>query len=559
MIGSFKQMDKKRQAFDAKKPSADYSHPFFQSPILPVFGSALSGMLLALSFPGYGNSTLVFAALIPLLFSVQSASVKKAAWLGLLSGFVFFMMSLSWLQNLTGMVSGAGLKVSALFGYVVLALYCALYCIPFAITAALGIQQWAGKNLRSNVRLMFALTMVWVGFEYLRGVLFTGFPWNPLGVTQYANATIIQVAEWGGVHMVSAYIVWMNVGLYITFRQYTHGNRTKKYRPHYELMIGLLPVALSVAHGINLLLNGPMPSNSVTVALVQPNITQSDKWDAAKDQDVRERLEELTSTATRLKGLDVIIWPETAIPDFLRPRGNRVSYNMVDRLASQGTPILVGTMDYSELEGKTTYYNSSILVGTDGLEIAKYDKQHLVPFGEYVPFPKLMGKFTPVEIDFGHGTGSTVFPLKNKAPFSVLICFEDTVAPLAVNATRAGARWLVNQTNDGWFDPSAQSEQHLAHAVFRCVENRMPMARCCNTGITCTIDAYGKINRKLDPLTKGFTTVSLNPRPAGLEQTFYTQHGNAFGKASLIAGATVLFVLRSNSRKRRKKDETKES
>ena len=193
MLGSFKQMDKKRQAFDAKKPTAEYAHPFFQSPILPIFGSVLSGIFLALAFPGYGKSTLVFAALIPLLFAVQSASVKKAAWLGLLSGFVFFMISLFWLQNLTAMVSGAGLKVSALLGYIVLALYCALYFVPFAIAASLGIQQWAGKSLRSNVRLMFALTMVWVGFEYLRGFLFTGFPWHPLGVSQYANATIIQV------------------------------------------------------------------------------------------------------------------------------------------------------------------------------------------------------------------------------------------------------------------------------------------------------------------------------------------------------------------------------
>ncbi len=557
MIGSFKEMDKKRQAFDAKQPTAQFTHPFFQSPVLPVFGSMLSGMLLALGFPGYGNSTLVYAAMVPLLFAVQSASVKKAAWLGLLSGFVFFMMSLSWLQNLTGMVTGAGLKASALLGYAVLSIYCALYFVPFTIAAALGIKQWVGNDLRKNIRFMFALTMVWVGCEYLRGFLFTGFPWNPLGVSQYANPSIIQIAEWGGVHMVSAYIVWMNVGIFITFRQYTHGTRARKYRPHYELMIGILPVALSVAHGIGILFNKAEFHETVNVALIQPNIAQSDKWDVRKDQEIRERLEELTSAAARLTGLDIIIWPETAVPDFLRPRGNRISYDLVDRLVSEGVPLLVGTMDYTTLEGRTTYYNSSILVGTDGLEIAKYDKQHLVPFGEYVPFPKIMSKFTPVEVDFGRGGGSTVFPLEDKASFSTLICFEDTVSTLAVNATRAGARWLINQTNDGWFDPSAQSEQHLAHAVFRCVENRIPMARCCNTGVTCIIDAYGNVTRNLDPLTKGFTTGLINPRPEGLEQTFYTEHGNAFAKVSLIAGATVLFVLRSNNRKQRKKDADK--
>jgi apolipoprotein N-acyltransferase len=552
MIGSFKEMDKKRQAFDAKRPAPQFTHPFFQSAALPIFGSLLSGVLLALGFPGYGNSTLIFAALVPLMFAVQSASVRKAAVLGLLSGFVFFAMSLSWLQNLTGMVSGAGLKASALLGYVVLALYCALYFIPFSITVSLGTKQWAGNNLRKNIRLMFALTMVWVGSEYLRGFLFTGFPWNPLGVSQYANPAIIQIAEWGGVHMVSAYIVWLNAGIFITFRQYTHGTRTQKYRPHFELMIGILPVALSVAHGIGILFNQPQFYEGVNVALIQPNITQSDKWDAEKEQEIRERLDELTSAASRLIGLDLIIWPETAVPDFVRT--SRTSYDLVKRMTAQGTPLLVGTMDVTYSKTGKTYYNSSVLFGEDGEEIAKYDKQHLVPFGEYVPFPKIMSKFTPVDVDFGHGAGSTVLPLQGKASFSTLICFEDTVAPLAVNATRAGARWLVNQTNDGWFDPSAQSEQHLAHAVFRCIENRIPMARCCNTGVTCLIDAYGTIKRNLDPLTKGFTTGTLTPRPVGLEQTFYTRHGNAFAKVSLIAGATVLFVLRSNERKRRKKD-----
>ncbi|MEA2067635.1 MAG: apolipoprotein N-acyltransferase [Verrucomicrobiota bacterium] len=553
MIGSFKEMDKKRQEFDAGRPAVNFTHPVFQSPFFPIFGSILSGVLLALGFPPFGNSTLIFAALVPLMFSVQSASTKKASLLGLLSGFVFFMISLSWLHNLTGTVEGIGMKFSALLGYAVLALYCALYFIPFAITVSLGTRQWAGANLWKNIRLMFALTMVWVGSEYVRGFLFTGFPWNPLGVSQYANSPIIQIAEWGGVSIVSAYIVWMNAGLFITFRQYTHGTRARKYRPHFELMIGILPVALSVAHGINILFNQPGFHDSINVALIQPNIPQGEKWEDSMDQEIRDRLEELTSAAMRLDGVDLMIWPETAVPDFVRT--SRDSYDLVKRMTSGGTPLLVGSMDVTFSESGRTYHNSSMLFGRDGKELGKYDKQHLVPFGEYVPCPGLMRKFTPIDVDFGPGPGSTVLPLKGNASFSVLICFEDIVAPLAVNATRAGARWLVNQSNDAWFDPSSQSEQHLAHAVFRCIENRIPMARCCNTGTTGTIDAYGKVERNLAPRTKGFTTGQLQPRPVGLEKTFYTRHGNAFAKVALLAGATVLFVLRSKGRKKREKDD----
>jgi apolipoprotein N-acyltransferase len=553
MIGSFKEMDKKRKAYDKKRPVLKLDHPVLKSPWLPILGSILSGVMLALSFPGYGNATLIYVALVPLMFSVQSASVKKASWLGLLSGFVFFMMSLSWLGNLTSKVEGIGLQLSALLGYAVLALYCALYFIPFAITVSLGTQKWAGDNLHKNIRFMFAVTMVWVGSEYLRGFLFTGFPWNPLGVSQYSNPSIIQIAQWGGVSVVTAFIVWMNASVFITFRQYIQGTRLQKHRPHIELMIGVLPVALSIAYGMNILLNRPPVFEAVKTVLVQPNIEQAAKWDDAMDQEIRDTLARITSTAEKIEGVDLIVWPETAIPDFLRSTRDRTSYEMVDKLVQKGTPILVGTMDYTINEGHRTYFNSSILVSTNGTEMGKYDKQHLVPFGEYVPFPGLMRKFTPVELDFGRGEESSLLSLPGKAPFSVLICFEDIVPSLAVEATRAGARWLVNQTNDAWFDPSAQSEQHIAHAVFRCIENRIPMVRCCNTGVSGAIDAYGNIDRKLKPRTAGFAVATIAPRPVGMEQTYYTRSGNMFAKVSLLAGATVFFVLRSNTWKRRRK------
>lgn len=521
------------------------THTIFQSPLLPVLGSILSGVLLALSFPGFNNSFLAYIGLVPLMFAVRQASGKKAAWLGLLAGFVFFLVSLFWLHNLTGRVEGAALKASALLGYAVLALYCALYFIPPVLTVSVCVRRWGLASWRTNLRLMFSVSVVWVASEYLRGLLFTGFPWNPLGVSQYASPALIQIAAWGGVYLVSACIVWMNVALFITLDQYIEGVRSRKYRAHIELMLGLLPTALAFSYGMNVIINRPVLRETVRVALVQPNVAQTEKWDQNKDAEIRTRLAELTETVARLDNLDLIIWPETAVPDFIRV--SRPSRSLVQSVTGRGTPLLVGSMDvtFSAESGKpSAYYNSSILYGTNGLEIAKYNKQHLVPFGEYVPFPGVMGKFTPVNVDCQGGTESTLFPLWGKASFSVLICFEDTVAPLAVKAVRKGARWLVNQTNDGWFDPSAQSEQHLAHAIFRCVENRVPMARCCNTGVSCVIDAYGHVQRDLAPRVEGFTTAEIHPRPVGLDQTFYTRNGDAFAKFALLAAATVAFAMR---------------
>lgn len=524
-----------------------------QSPVLPFAGSILSGLLLALSFPGFAAPSLAYIGLVPLMLAAKSASAKKAALLGLSAGFVFFMASLFWLRNLTGGVEGTALKASALLGYAVLALYCGLYFIPTSLTVSVCLKRWGTDSWRRNLRLMFSVAMVWVASEYLRGFLFTGFPWNPLGVSQYASPALIQIAEWGGVYSVSACIVWMNTGLFITLNQYIQGLRSKKYRPHIELMLGLLPTALAFAYGLNVLTNAPAPLETVRVALVQPNIQQVEKWNAEKEQEIREHLEELTATVARLDGLDLIIWPETALPGFVRV--SRPDYMLVKRTAGLGIPLLVGTMDVEFAAAGPVYFNSSVLFDTNGVEIAKYDKQHLVPLGEYVPFPKIMGKFTPVDVDFQSGTESTLMPLKGGASFSVLICFEDTVAPLSIKAVRNGARWLVNQTNDAWFDPSAQSEQHLAHAVFRCVENRIPMARCCNTGVTCAIDAYGNVQRNLAPRTKGFTTAEIHPRPVGRENTFYTRNGDAFAKFALLAAATVAFALRFRGWKRRTEED----
>ena len=554
MIGSFKQLDAKRRKLDSQNPGMNLDHPVLRSPLLPVLGSILSGILLGLAFPGFGHATLIFVALVPLMFSVHSASVKKAAWLSLLSGFVFFVMSLWWLTNLTGRVEGVGLQISAMLGFLVLALYCALYFIPFSIAVSLGTKKWVGNVLWKNLRFMASVTVVWVGAEYLRGLLFTGFPWNALGISQYANPTLIQVAEWGGVSIISAYIVFMNAGAFITFRQYTHGNRAKMYKPHFELMIGIVPVALSVAHGMNILMSRQKQPDLVHLALIQPNIEQAAKWDSAMDQEIRELLEALSTVASQNHDIDMMIWPETAVPDFVRT--SRDSHDVVRRLTREGIPLLAGTMDVEFTDTGRRYFNSSILFGRDGKEIGKYDKQHLVPFGEYVPFPNLMRKFTPVDVDFGSGQESVVIPLEGKASFSVLICFEDTVAALARQATQAGARWLVNQTNDAWFDPSAQSEQHLAHAVFRCIENRIPMARCCNTGVSALIDAYGNIGLRTEPMTGTVVSGYLSPRPVGMEKTFYTRRGNIAGRFSAAAGIGVLFILRSGIRiKRRKADE----
>ena len=139
-------------------------------------------------------------------------------------------------------------------------------------------------------------------------------------------------------------------------------------------------------------------------------------------------------------------------------------------------------------------------------------------------------------------------------PFSALICFEDTVAPLAAKAVRSGARWLVNQTNDAWFDPSGQSEQHLAHAVFRCIENRVPMARACNTGVSCLIDRFGAVQRSITIRSEGFASGELKPLAGDRSLTFYTRYGDRFVLVCALVSASGLLRAWRRLRGRRGMD-----
>jgi apolipoprotein N-acyltransferase len=229
-----------------------------------------------------------------------------------------------------------------------------------------------------------------------------------------------------------------------------------------------------------------------------------------------------------------------------------VWYGLVDGLARMGAPILVGSMDSETLvDRKPRYYNSSFLFDTNGVIIEEYDKCHLVLFGEYVPFHEvvdIVNAMTPVMESFSPGKTNTVFRVPQiGAPFSSLICFEDTMPYLARRSVRNGARLLINQTNDAWFDPSAASRQHMILSVFRTVENRVPMVRSANTGYSCHIRATGEIHQQLAGESgrhdgPGFQLVTVRVPPDDASPTFYTRYGDVFAWVCLAICLPFLWL-----------------
>lgn len=507
---------------------------------LSIIASIFSGILLFLSFPPFEIPLCGWLALVPLIFACAGAAPRRAAFLGWLAGAVFFLSSLYWLRHVSrpGMIG--------------LAFYCALYFMPFAVFVSLRPDRWRSMKGLINIVWMLSAAAVWIAGEYLRAIIFTGFPWNLLGVSQYRQLACIQIAEWGGVYAVSALMVFVNAAFAVTILQYAAGMR-RTYRMHAEMMFALLSVALVWSLGIQKLLHKPAEGKPVRAALIQTDIPEVGNWETPDPELVYEKLERLTALAKCSADLDLIIWPETALPDFVRFSDR--SAGLVKKLVTNGVPLLAGSMDVVwRADGQPNYYNASILFNTRGELLGSYYKQHLVLFGEYIPFEgkiPLINALTPIGSSFQSGRVATLFKRPGDAGgFSVLICFEDSLPYLARKAARAGATFLVNQTNDSWFDPDCGSVQHLANAVFRCIETRLPMLRCANTGITCSIDPAGRIQQTLKPRTEGFQIAETVPADPSREATFYVRFGDLFAQACLTGSVALFIVLLITRRKR---------
>jgi len=532
-------------------PNRFVKHPFIQcfsglkksGPTLAAIGS---GSLLFLSFPPFEVAFLGWVALIPLVIACAGATPHRAVFLGWLAGAVFFLGTLFWLRHVSWI------------GWIALAFYCALYFIPFALFISLRCCAWRSIARFKNLGWILGAAAVWTSAEYVRAICFTGFGWNLLGISQYAQASLIQIAELGGVYLLSALMVFVNVAGAVTLLQYRFGLRNSGYRLHLELMSAFLLVALASSFGLHTLLDHSSSKrvaehleNPIRTALVQPNIPEVGNWELADPELIYERLNELTDLVGHILDLDLVIWPETALPDCVRYSTRSAAF--IQRIITRtGIPLLTGSMDCIwRSTGEPDYFNSSMLFNTHSEWVKTYNKQHLVLFGETIPFDEkisLINALTPIRSSFKAGQETTLFQLPNDPRnFSVLICFEDTLPYLSRRAARAGATWLVNQTNDSWFDPDCGSKQHLANAVFRSVETRLPMLRCTNTGITCAIDPTGKITQTLDPRTQGFHVAEVVPVDAPHTLTFYTRFGDLFAQTCLAT--SLLFFLIHRCRK----------
>lgn len=511
-----------------------------------IGGALLSGVLITLPFLNFSLSWLAWIALIPLLLALAGKSPRQGAALGGLAGAVFGYGGIYWIGRVT------------LPGYLVLAAALAAYWAVWGAGIAFLVS-------RRPARLWWGGAAAWVALEFLRAHLFTGFPWNLLGVSQARNLPLIQAAAFSGVYGVSGMVILFNTSwaqFILSFR----AARTARLRRYLPPAVAVLALLALLYYGRGRLRRSETEGKkSLSLCLVQGGIAQELKWDPSlAGRHLRTYLN-LSKQALTSRP-DLIVWPESALPYYLAEPSGSASYRTAQKsmrrrlaeLARAGKSYLLTGGDYLTASRPVKYFNSAYLFNPAGEITARYDKTHLVPFGEYTPlkrFLPFLRRVVPWEEDFSPGRELTVFDLGKKGKLGTLICFEDIFPGLAREFARRGADCLVNITNDAWYGRTIAPYQHAYAARFRAVENRIYLARSTNTGYSCVFDPRGRLvgevadSRGENLYVSDFQTVDIYPSGP---RTFYTAHGDLFAwfcvVLSLLAAIGCRKKLRFSSK-----------
>lgn len=548
----------------------------FLRPLLAI----ASGIVLTLAYPHWNLSISVWVWMFPLLYAMWSEGglpVKRSFGLGYLAGLAFFIPNLAWVRHSSRVIAGAednswigwGPELMGMGAVLGLALYLSLYWgLWAAFASSIGRPRISadGKPVTGDAGKLFSSSLeslrsagltagAWVACEWLRGIVFTGFGWNGLGVALHQNPVLIQSADMVGVTGLSFLPVFVACILYNNILRFRQEVRTSRVRPHADFWFASALVIANFGYGALKLSMPPGETFPLRVLLVQQNVPQWLKWEGRAVPQIADELYQghgkLTQIGAMTSKPDLVIWPESALSaPFHDP--NHIPF-LNDVLKLGDFSLLTGT---DILAPNEPGYTGAALMRGDFENHTLHRKVHLVPFGEYLPLRSvpgveaLLGGILPGDFE----SGKSVEPLVLEKPAGIqiipLVCFEDTVGRLARKFVRPAPQLLVNLTNDGWFLQSNENEVHLANAIFRCVELRRPMARSCNTGVTCYIDAQGRIakgDKLVDAKTGSVFVKGVLPKEVLLakqpEMTFYARFGDVFSIA-MLAVVGIAIVLR---------------
>ncbi len=511
--------------------------------------AAISGLLLTGSFPKIGLEWLAWFAIVPLLYAMKDQSVRGGFRYGYVTGLIHFLSLLYWLVPVMRTYGYLPLYLSIL----ILLLFAAFLALFMAsVTTILA---FAGRR---PATLLAITPPVWVALEYIRSFIFSGFPWELLGYSQYERLHLIQISDIFGVYGLSALIALVNGAVFITllFSLKKRWRQTviTKWLAAGTALVLILSVTLAWVYGFWRLetvdrLTAAAPKSRISV--IQGNIDQAVKWDPAFQTRTVEKYNDLSLLAVK-DNPDLIVWPESATP-FYFLYDVAPSERVFEGIRQTGTAYLIGSPSFVRRSDVVEYYNSAYLIVPEDKTMGKYSKTHLVPFGEYVPFKKylpFLGKIVAQVGDFKAGKIGNTIPWGDER-LGIQICYEIIFPRLSRAMARNNASVLINITNDAWFGKTSGPYQHFSMTVFRAVENRRSLARAANTGISGFIDPAGRILESTELLQDAVATRLL---PLLKTKSIYTRVGDVFAQICLATSILIALLGIYNRKFKAKKD-----
>lgn len=521
--------------FDRKWTAYFRPHPSAATPTLfRLVFAAVSGAALSLSYTGLYLSVYSWVCVGVLLVVLFGARPRVAFACGFVHGLSFVLSSVPWIATVLAVHGG----LSRAGGWGVLVLIAGAWGI------LTGTFAWSVQRIsqRSVMLACIAAPFLWVTFEFVRAHLpEISFPWNLLGYPAASSIALIQLTSVTGIYGLSfvvasfnALLAWTDVGL----------------RPAPKYRVGALAGAAAII--LLIMLTGarfvPNAEAQHYARAVQTNFPESDSYESNWFQAHQGEMDEIErySVAPSKNHPDLLIWPEAPAPfSFEDPRFAAIASTLAQRFEG---PFLAGVIEWrpaptsSDKSDHTSLvpYNSAILLNAQGQRIFTYDKIHLVPFGEYEPFPLIHAVVTSVSGEVGgfhKGSSYVIGHLQDDYTFGTFICYE-AIYPGEIREFAAkGAELYINISNDGWFGHSAAAEQHLRMARVRAVENRRWLLRVTNNGITAVIDPYGRISRALPRDVRAAADLPYDFRT---DETIYTRFGDWFAWMCVIVSIILL-------------------
>lgn len=491
--------------------------------------AALSGILMTAGFPGWGFYPLAGVALAPLLLAIRRSPAGQGFRIGWFAGLCHYLTLLYWLVFTMKTYGNLPLHLCVPLLFLLCA-YLALYWGAFCALL---------NALRPRpVHCLYLIPIFWTALEYLRAHLFSGFPWGLLGYSQHKALYLIQIADVFGVWGVSFLVVFSNCVLFIYLLHKSektwHGWNVSRLTARFAVTLLILAAVATVGYGqwrIKTLEHAASTAPVSRVSVIQGNIDQAVKWDPAFQISTTKKYIDLSLSAAAEKP-DLIVWPETATPFYFQ-RSSWLAEMVKQASAEMQTDLLIGS---PSVENGADYFNSAYLVLPDGSSPGRYDKAHLVPFGEYVPLKRwlpFLGKMVEQVGDFKSGPRGSALRWKEGA-IGIQICFEIIFPGLSRAMVQNSADFLVNMTNDAWFEKTGAPYQHFSMAVFRAVENRRALVRAANTGISGFIDPTGRVVIQSDLFQEAVLTRSI---PRLKMQSVYTAAGDVLPLGCWLATA----------------------